>query len=340
VVAILTAGCATSSPASVVVSPTSSAAASSAPTSSAVVSTAPVARGYHTMTSLGPDLGAWLFGGSTGRPAIGGQAVADAWRFHSSGWIRVGLQTPPHYTDASNATRLGGVSDVVYSPRSGRVIVLTIFEPDIWLYDVKTDRWDKLPAGERPALHGSRAAFDAESDRVVVFTRRGETWAFELGAGRWTRRSPSISPTPRAWGALAYDSASDRVILFGGEAAPADTWAYDINSDAWKELTPAKSPPARHYGAMAYEPKSDRMVLFGGVSSSEAPRDDTWLYDFPTNTWTPIAAPTTPGARGWHALAPDGNGAIVLFGGGADRDHFQADTWIYDAARQNWSPVR
>ena len=30
---------------------------------------------------------------------------------------------------------------------------------------------------------------------------------------------------------------------------------------------------------------------------------------------------------------------ILLFGGGVDRDHFLADTWVFDPARRVWSSV-
>ena len=326
--------------------------------------TIPVARGYHVMAGLGPSLGVWLFGGSTGVPAFGGQVLADTWTHRSSGWIRVGLEAAPAFSDASLLRRpVATVADVAYSGRAGRVILLTISEPEIWLYDPNADRWEKRPAGQRPALHGSRAAFDSESDRVIVFTRSGETWAYDLGANSWTKKAPQISPPPRAWGGMAYDEGSDRVILFGGEAGIGlgDTWAYDFNSDSWKDMTPAKSPPARYYTAMAYEPRSDRIILFGGVAigspgffppqerdvpelspllGSEKPRDDTWAYDFDKNTWTALAPATAPGPRAWHAMAHDGKGNVVLFGGGLDRDHYQADTWTYDLTQNTWSPVR
>ena len=48
----------------------------------------------------------------------------------------------------------------------------------------------------------------------------------------------------------------------------------------------------------------------------------------------------SPGARGWHAMAYDApSRTILLFGGGVDRDHFLADTWVFDPARRVWSSV-
>ncbi len=141
---------------------------------------------------------------------------------------------------------------------------------------------------------------------------------------------------------MAYDEASDRVILFGGEDR-ADTWAYDLDANTWKDMTPAKTPPGRTSSAMAYDPRSARMILFGGVAGpfrQERPFGDTWSYDHRTNTWVELAPPGAPPARGWHAMAYDAaSGTVVLFGGGVDRDQFRGDTWIYDPARNAWSSV-
>ena len=94
---------------------------------------------------------------------------------------------------------------------------------------------------------------------------------------------------------------------------------------------------------MAYDPTSDRIVLFGGAAGpqdQETPFADTWTYDYDTNTWAELAPQPAPSARGWHAMAYDASSrAIVLFGGGADRDHPLADTWVIDPVRRVWSSV-
>ena len=94
---------------------------------------------------------------------------------------------------------------------------------------------------------------------------------------------------------------------------------------------------------MAYDPTSDRIVLFGGAAGPqdrETPFADTWTYDYETNTWTELTLQPAPSARGWHAMAYDApSGMIVLFGGGVDRDHPLADTWVFDPARRVWSSI-
>jgi YVTN family beta-propeller protein len=132
--------------------------------------------------------------------------------------------------------------------------------------------------------------------------------------------------------AMAYDSARNRVVLFGGtvdySSYLADTWEYD--GTAWTS-GPA-GPPGRAFHAMAYDSARGRIVLFGGMNGANL--SDTWEYD--GTTWT--AGPTAPPgltARYNHSMAYDSaRGRIVLFGGfdGA----FPNDTWEYDGTA--WTP--
>jgi N-acetylneuraminic acid mutarotase len=291
------------------------------------------------------ERGVLLVGGSTTIPRLGGKSLSDQWLYSGGKWVSAGGGVPPVVADAR-----------AYDASSGRVVVLAVtfaaFEiasvAATWTYDPAADRWEERPSAGRPALlHGARAVYDRKADRLIVVDGGGKTWAYDVDANQWVDRLPQSGPAfaARAVGgpyyAIAYDEQSERTILFGGEGK-ADTWAYDSGANTWTEMRPAKSPPGRLYHAMTYEPKSDRVILFGGVSGGdEKPYADTWTYDYNTNTWTELTLQSAPSARGWHAMAYDPpSGTVVLFGGGADREHFQADTWVFDPARLIWSSVR
>src|SRR5207247_5007912 len=105
--------------------------------------------------------------------------------------------------------------------------------------------------------------------------------------------------------AMAYDSASDRVVLFG----PYDvnnTWAYDFDTNMWRNMDPVAAPPTRYSAATAYDSGSDRVVMFGGYGT-QGWLPDTWAYDLETNTWTdvdipvPLSAPQALRATSWDA---------------------------------------
>ncbi len=134
-------------------------------------------------------------------------------------------------------------------------------------------------------------AYDAESSRIILFGgERGpvqyeDTWAYDFNTNAWTDMTPAQRPAVQNYPEMAYDAGSDRVIQFGG-AGGAETWAYDFNTNAWTNMNPVEHPSGRWLHAMAYDEGSDRVVLFGGESETAVLSDETWAYDFNTDTWT------------------------------------------------------
>lgn len=168
---------------------------------------------------------------------------------------------------------------------------------DTWTYDVDTDTWTLMdPMPRPPPLGYYEAAYDAGSDRVIVFggygpeARSDETWAYDLDADAWTRMAPADSPSARTYHAMTYDPVRDQVLMFGGvldpdEAPLNDTWAYDVDADGWTRLDPPSSPSSRGWHDMAYLPGAGRVVLFGGGLSRSDYTDETWFYDPVANDW-------------------------------------------------------
>lgn len=153
-------------------------------------------------------------------------------------------------------------------------------------------------------------------------------------AATWTQLAPATAPPAVVWPGMAYDSARDRVVLFGGlpaslsTAGMDDTWEWD--GTTWTEITPAARPPGRGvHGHLTYDPRRDRVVLFGGGSQPGAMTyTDLWEYD--GTTWTEVALASGPGNRVAGCFADDGD-QLVLFGGGLWNPYFD-DTWTWSGA--------
>ena len=74
------------------------------------------------------------------------------------------------------------------------------------------------------------------------------------------------------------------------------------------------SPRSGH--GMIYDPVNHKVILFGGRSSGIQLLDDTWEYDYATNTWTELQPEVSPPSRAEPAMAYDSsNQKVVLFGG-------------------------
>jgi hypothetical protein len=152
-------------------------------------------------------------------------------------------------------------------------------------------------------------------------------------APTWSQLSPATSPSARVFAAMAYDAATNQVVLFGGEGindnSLNDTWTW--NGSTWSQLSPATSPPARFSATMAYDASSGQVVLFGGANNSGF-LGDTWTWN--GTTWTQQAPITSPQARDSSAMAYDASsGQVVLFGGAAFTGNgvdFVGDTWTWN----------
>lgn len=147
-----------------------------------------------------------------------------------------------------------------------------------------------------------------------------------LAQPNWTQLSPATSPPGRSSGAMAYDTARDRAVLFGGTNGftnLGDTWEW--NGSNWIQASPAASPPPRIDTAMAYDQARGNTLLFGGGSRTTT-FGDTWVWN--GANWTQLFPVTSPSPRAAHAMAYDARrGKVVLFGGtGANG----AETWEWD----------
>ncbi|NNC91906.1 MAG: hypothetical protein HKN80_05390 [Acidimicrobiia bacterium] len=246
-------------------------------------------------------------------------------------------------------------------------------------YDTDTDAWSEAVAGGEPpspdswemppcepkpsaCRYGYQMIYDAESNLMVTFggaewgrmdagrhAGLSDTWTFDAAANAWIDQTSDVAPPPRVWHTTAYDTQSDRVIVFGGATkhggeVMGDTWAYDTNTNTWQEMHPAVSPPARADAMTWYDPEADLVFVYGGTGdwSSWPPLpwlvfggEELWAYDYESDSWTLYRTNPNPGYRlsGTTVFDPR-SGEAVLTGG----DHYDAerrfqgwagDVWVY-----------
>ena len=160
-----------------------------------------------------------------------------------------------------------------------------------------------------------------------------------LGYTLLTAEGPA--PSPRVDGTIAYDSASQRVLLFGGDdgAAKNDLWAYSLASRSWQQLAPSGAAPAPRFGhTVIFDPVRRRLVLFGGQARGFF--SDVWAYDVAANSWTQLAQEQAgPSRRYGHSAIYDApRNRMVISHGFTDAGRFD-DTWAFDLAANRWLTV-
>jgi hypothetical protein len=148
----------------------------------------------------------------------------------------------------------------------------------------------------------------------------------------WVQRQ-DIGPSPRTNHGVAFDSARQRVVVFGGDPGGpplADTWTWD--GSLWTQVADT-GPSPRHGLSLTDFTARQRLVLFGGASGASL-LGDTWTFD--GTDWIQVAD-TGPQARSGHAVAFDPiQGFLVLFGG--DNGAPLGDTWLW--GDQGWTQVQ
>ncbi len=95
---------------------------------------------------------------------------------------------------------------------------------------------------------------------------------------------------------------------------------------------------ARGY-ELAYDAESDRVILFGGANEVAWGLNDTWAYDYNTNTWTEKSPGPAKhlGARIAYDAESD---RIILFGGYNLAGILFNDTWAYDFNLDTWTEMK
>jgi hypothetical protein len=130
------------------------------------------------------------------------------------------------------------------------------------------------------------------------------------------------APAPRTGAAVAYDTAHQRLVVFGGrdsfDQALDDLWELRLlGRPRWRRVpTDPIGPLGRYRGTLTPIPGPE-LLLYGGQRAYEWKLHDLWRLSLETLRWTPaqVSGPE-PIARDAHSAVycPD-LGGIVVFGG-------------------------
>jgi hypothetical protein len=156
-----------------------------------------------------------------------------------------------------------------------------------------------------------------------------------LCPGHW-KKVANEGPPGRNRHAMAYDSARERVVMFGGldestGARLGDTWEWD--GERW-QLAAVTGPSPRAHTSLAYDTTLRHVLLFGGVGTPADPNgvnNDTWQWD--GVAWQDVSGSNKrPAARNGMGMAYDTlHRKMVMHGGGVPFGRRFGDTWTRDA---------
>lgn len=287
-----------------------------------------------------------LFGGAD---ALGSTVYGDTWLWDGNTWSPT---TPANSPSARRMSAMAYDATRQQEVLFGGEDATNALTGDTWVWD--GSNWtQKNPASAPSARRFHAMAYDALHQQLVLFggitavsgtiVVVGDTWVWD--GSNWTQMSPSTSPSARSGHVMAYDTARQRVVLFGGVGGLAsnstifgDTWVWDGSN--WTQETPATSPPAREVAVMTYDDTNQRSLLFGGttspIASSSTILGDTWAWD--GTNWTQLMPAASPPARINAQLAYDSaHEQAILFGGLTVASGVItgfSDTWLFGSGAQ------
>jgi hypothetical protein len=281
-------------------------------------------------------------------------ATNETWTYSGGAWTQLHPTTSP-------SARVN--PQMVYDAAAGYVLLFggTSGTPYYLTY---SDTWefngtDWLPISS--TLHptgGAWAAmaYDPATSAVILYdsgelyatgTLTNNTW--EFSGGQWTELQVGTGPSPRSGAMLAWDNATQTIVMFGGFTCDnqgncynhADTWSF-ANGTWWND-TSRTAPPARNGGDLSYDPLIAETVLFGGHAATTF-YNDAW--GFTGGSWASFPSPIGPSPRYGAGFVYDtADQQMLLFGGYLNLygpqggvETFYNDTWAFGYATQNTTP--
>jgi len=258
-----------------------------------------------------------LYGGN----GAGWPYANATWEFTGTNWLAITPTATPtaRYGAAMAYDSVRGVM-ILFGGAAADDLALN----QTWRYTNTV--WNLVTIGGTVPASRTYAAMTAGANgQLYLFggnngtTHYNDLWRYDNGT--WTNLASG--PPARTLAALAYDSANNRLLLFGGRMGVGtllnDLWAFNLGTSTWSQLSPSSSPPARMGHTLTYNPATTSMILVGGSGSGNTLLGDTWHYS--QNSWTQVYPTTLLPPRAYHQ-GGYGSNALILFSNG--------EVWKYE----------
>jgi hypothetical protein len=202
---------------------------------------------------------------------------------------------------------------------------------DTWLWDGRTSQWTQAaPAHQPPAVTGPML-FPDPNGRVDYFGgfdgQFYQLTMWQWNGSDWMQLFPTTVPFARSSAAVATNSVTGQVVMFGGlaDVNPINTWTYD--GTTWTLQSPRSQLPWVYGAGAAYHPLLSSIVVFGGGNGG-VDQDSTWKWYGSIADWRQFFSAQRPPAREGHGMTYDpALHHVIVFGGQDDNGVPLNDTW-------------
>jgi len=163
-------------------------------------------------------------------------------------------------------------------------------------------------------------------------------WEICHPTGSFYERDGVKQPRPNSsFYQVCWDDHKERLLFYVGSM----TFSYEPRKREWTQIhdqSVKEQPPALLlWSSLCYEPVNKQAILFGGGGiDSPGGRPHTWALDVTTDKWRKLELEVEPPARCNSRMVYDKRNKLIVLFSGDGQDRGLADTWVFDAAKQQW----
>jgi hypothetical protein len=236
---------------------------------------APPARGFAAAAFDPTRKAVVVHGGRAGD----GSTLSDTWEWNGTAWRRLAESGPwkaDHHGLVYDAERRMLVG---FGGWDGATV-----QGLTWTFD---GEWRTLSRGGPPPRAAFGMAYDAGRKRVVVY---GGLWihgqyadTFEWDGRTWSAVTGPYENSSLDHHAMAHDTSSDRLVLFGGKDYRGELSGQTraLVGSQWSSVA-KDGPSPRHSTTLACQRSRNAILLFGGKEQrgeDQLPLGDLWEWD-------------------------------------------------------------
>eukprot|EP00884_Botryococcus_braunii_P016719 jgi/Botrbrau1/3730/Bobra.0363s0015.1 len=208
--------------------------------------------------------------------------------------------------DGRSSHSLTSVGDVLYLT-GGENVPRVPIGTEMYKLDLNAQDWQKLQVfGDAPSprvAHGAAALgriiyiFGGRSGIDMGEGALDDFFSFDTSTRTWARIVTEAGPPARSYHAMATDTRTGKVYVFGGCGAGSsgrlnDLWEFDPAAATWTRLPSCAEIKGRGGAGVAVDANAAQLFVVGGFAGHEL--GDVYRFDFRAATWDSISTPKGP----------------------------------------------
>lgn len=170
------------------------------------------------------------------------------------------------------------------------------------LYDPALNQWTTLPSGSVTRRWPNMVVVG--TDVYVSGGGNLSMYRYSLVSNTWSGALSMTNGPTTTWFPIHHVSSGNKLIVTGagGGSVSAQQKLYDIGTNTWADISTVNAPSSRRHHDSGFSDVLGKLFVWGGNTLMND-LGDGGIYDYGTNTWTPIPVSSdSPSARSVYGV--------------------------------------